>query len=69
MDYIHFNCFLKENCCRYNYKALGKAISNVRRCASVMEMDEALDEWDEEICEDYERREKLKIGNCDFAND
>ena len=43
-----------------NYKALGKAISNVRRCASVMEMDEALDEWDEEICEDYKTRGKYR---------
>lgn len=41
-----------------NYKALNKAVSNVRRCADVKEMNEALEDWDEEIRSDYSRRSK-----------
>ena len=39
-----------------NYKALSKAVSNVRRCESADEMDRALCNWDEDIREDYSRR-------------
>lgn len=39
-----------------NYKALSKAISNVRNCESAERMDEALCEWDSEIRVDYKSR-------------
>ena len=42
-----------------NYKALSKAVSKVRSCASVKYMDDALADWDEDICEDYESRERM----------
>ena len=41
-----------------NYQALSKAVSSVRRCADVKEMNEALEGWDEEIRSDYSRRSK-----------
>lgn len=40
-----------------NYNALSKAVSSVRRCKDVCKMSEALDDWDEEIREDYEERD------------
>ena len=39
-----------------NYKALSKAISCVRCCESVDMLEEALEEWDEDIQEDYNER-------------
>ncbi|MBR5595870.1 MAG: VWA domain-containing protein [Lachnospiraceae bacterium] len=42
-----------------NYKALSKAVSKVRSCASLQYMDDALADWDEDICEDYESRERM----------
>ena len=39
-----------------NYRALSKAVSKVRRCASFACMDEALSDWDEDICADYNSR-------------
>ena len=39
-----------------NYKALNRAISNVRRCESVACCADALNDWKEEIEEDYKRR-------------
>lgn len=39
-----------------NYRALSKAVSKVRRCASFSCMDEALSDWDEEISADYNSR-------------
>ena len=39
-----------------NYKALNRAISNVRRCESVACCADALSDWKEEIEEDYKRR-------------
>ena len=42
-----------------NYRALSKAVSKVRSCASLQFMDDALADWDEDICEDYESRERM----------
>ena len=39
-----------------NYRALSKAVSNVRKCASAEAMEEALCDWDEDIRADYSRR-------------
>lgn len=39
-----------------NYKALSKAVSNVRNCESAERIDEALCEWDNEIRIDYKSR-------------
>ena len=39
-----------------NYKALSKAVSNVRKCASAECMEDALCDWDEEIRVDYKSR-------------
>ena len=39
-----------------NYRALSKAVSSVRNCASADCMDDALNEWDEEIRVDYKSR-------------
>ena len=41
-----------------NYQVLSKAVSSVRRCIDVEEMNEALEGWDEEIRSDYRRRSK-----------
>lgn len=39
-----------------NYKALSRAVSSVRCCASADEMAEALEGWDAEITEDFDSR-------------
>ena len=39
-----------------NYQALSKAVSSVRQCEDVSELDEALFGWDEEIRADYCKR-------------
>ena len=41
-----------------NYRVLSKAVSNVRKCKDVSQMPMVLAEWDEEIREDYKRREE-----------
>ena len=41
-----------------NYKSLSRAVSRVRNCAGACEMEAALEDWDEEICEDYISRKK-----------
>jgi uncharacterized protein YegL len=41
-----------------NYKALSKAVSSVRQCASPMAMDAALEGWAEDIHVDYQRRSR-----------
>ncbi len=41
-----------------NYAALSRAVSCVRQCEDVEFLSEALDEWDEEIREDYRKRGK-----------
>ncbi len=38
------------------YDAVCCAVSNVRSCVSLEELDECLDGWDEAICEDFEKR-------------
>ena len=43
-----------------NFAAVGKAVSKVRFCGSVHEMDEALMAWDEDIKADYLHRGKKK---------
>lgn len=39
-----------------NYRALSKAVSNVRQCPTAASMCDALSEWDEDIRADYESR-------------
>ena len=39
-----------------NYQALSRAVSSVRKCVDIKEMSVALDGWDEDIKEDYRRR-------------
>ncbi len=39
-----------------NYRALSKAVSNVRNCKSAECMEDALSDWDEEIKKDFRRR-------------
>lgn len=41
-----------------NYAVLSKTVSNVRQCASICEMKDALDGWDDEIRADYKSRKK-----------
>ena len=41
-----------------NFKALSKAVSKVRACATTCEMDEALGDWSVEIEADYQKRGK-----------
>ena len=41
-----------------NYEALSRAVSRVRSCKNLCEMDEALADWDEEIRADYKRRKR-----------
>ena len=41
-----------------NYRALSKAVSNVRSCPKAECMEEALEGWDKEIKEDYKRRKR-----------
>ena len=41
-----------------NYKALNRAVSRVRSCKNLCEMDEALADWDDEIRADYKRRKR-----------
>ena len=41
-----------------NYESLSRAVSRVRRCNNVCEMDMALEGWDEEIKADYKRRKR-----------
>ena len=43
-----------------NFAAVGKAVSKVRYCESLQEMDEALMAWDEDIKADYSQRGKQK---------
>ena len=41
-----------------NYRALSKAVSNVRHCPTAAGMSDALSEWDEEIRVDYKSRRR-----------
>ncbi len=41
-----------------NFKALNKAVSNVRCCATPSALEEALEGWDEEIREDFASRKR-----------
>ena len=41
-----------------NYKALSKAVSCVRSCVDIAELDVALEGWDAEIREDFNRRKR-----------
>ena len=41
-----------------NYESLSRAVSRVRSCKNICEMDAALEGWDEEIRSDYNRRSK-----------
>ena len=41
-----------------NFKALNRAVSSVRCCKSAGALEEALDGWDEEIREDYQKRSR-----------
>ena len=43
-----------------NFTAVGKAVSKVRYCESLHEMDEALMAWDEDIKADFAQRGKQK---------
>ena len=53
---VNYHC--DEEGTAVNYRALSKAVSSVRRCENLEEMDEALAEWDAEIHADYVRRKR-----------
>lgn len=56
---VNYECDSKGT--EVNYKALSRVVSSVRCCDSIGMLEEALEDWDEEIQADYKARHRAEV--------